>query len=205
MSEVTTLYLHGLGRTDLRSNERRILERNHSKGIDYVAADIDWRSSETFLELRDRITKQASELLVSMSELGRLVIEGSSAGGSLATNVGAQLDDSRVRVVSHSGRLREGNYSKRSWRNLARCAHLGTTAASQSFYDSVLHCDNVTIPSLSEEAKSRMLITMPLADEVVPIATMGIEGVQTARVSIVGHSFGIGAGMLRMPHLIEQL
>ena len=203
MSEITSLYLHGLGREDLRKNERLILEHNRRKGIAFVPVFIDWRSKESFQQLIDRVTNQATGLLDTIGKLGRFIIQGSSAGGSLAFNVAKQLDDPRVRAIAHSGRLREGDFSQNSWRSLESCAHLGTNRASQSFYDSVLYCEEVTTPSLNDKDKGRMLITKPFADEVVPVSTMTIDGIRTATMPIIGHSLGIGLGMLRLPSLIE--
>lgn len=203
MAEIVSLYLHGLGRDELRTNERRILERNQRKGIKFEPAYIDWRSSETFQQLLSRITTQALSLLDNMNESGRLLLEGSSAGGSLAINALSRINDARVRAISHSGRLTVGRFSQNSWRNLEHCAHLGTSRASQSFYDSVVYCETVTAPALTQEDKRRVLITKPWADEVVPVSTMDMEGVPTVSVHMIGHSFGIGMGMLRLPNLLE--
>lgn len=203
MSEITALYLHGLGRTELRPGERAILARHRRLGIAVVPVAIDWCSAETFPELLDRVTHQATDLLVAAGGLEKLLIEGSSAGGSLAINVARQLNDPRVQVISHSGRLRAGDFARGSRSSLEQCAHLGTNRASQSFYDSVQYCETVTLPSLTKDDKGRMTITKPLADEVVPINTMTIDGVRTITVPIIGHSLGIGWGMLKAPSLIR--
>ena len=205
MSKSTSLYIHGLGRTELRPLERLLLDKNQRKGLNYAAAYIDWCSPVTFSELVERVVWQASEMLSTLDDEDVLILEGSSAGGSMAINALKKLDDPRVRAVSHSGRLSVGNYSDQSWRNLARCAHLGTHRASQSFFDSVTNCESVTVPSLTDADKSRIVITLPIADEVVPVQTMTIEGVRAVRMPIVGHSLGIGMGILKLIPLAEEL
>lgn len=210
MSEVTSLYLHGLGRADLRAGERVLLANHVRSGIDVEVAEIDWESDEKFTDLLDRVTLNARSLLSKMRHDDILVLEGSSAGGSLAFNVAHnlahQIDDERderVRVISHSGRLAVGDYKEGSHSSLDQCAHLGTDRASQSFYDSVRYCELITIPNMEEEDKDRSIITKPWGDEVVPVSTMCIAGVRTITVPMIGHSPGIGLGMLKVPRLIS--
>jgi pimeloyl-ACP methyl ester carboxylesterase len=91
MSEIVSMYLHGLGRDELRKAERVILERHRRKGIKVVPVFIDWRSAETFPQLLERVANQASDLLSTINSVGRLILEGSSAGGSLALNTAGKL------------------------------------------------------------------------------------------------------------------
>lgn len=205
MPKSTSLYIHGLGRTELRPLERLLLDNNQRKGLNYAAAYIDWCSSESYPELLRRVVGQANDLLSALGEEDTLILEGSSAGGSLALNTSKELDDPRVRVVCHSARVSAGDYPIQSWRNLARCAHIGTHRASQSFFDSVTNCESVTMPSLTDADKSRIVVTLPIADEVVPVQTMTIEGVRGVRMPIVGHSLGIGMGIMKLVPLAEEL
>lgn len=204
MSETKSLYLHGLGRSELRRGERVLLKHHQLRGIDVVPAQIDWASSEKFIDLLDRVTYQARDMLDSLGQDDRLILEGSSAGGSLAFNVAHQIDDRRLRVISHSGRLIAGNYKEGSHSSLEQCAHLGTDRASQSFYDSVTYCEKITLPQMDPDDYDRYLITKPWGDEVVPTSTMTIEGIKTVLVPMLGHSPGIGLGMLWTPRLIEE-
>lgn len=203
MAEVNVLYMHGLGATNLRRDERRLLERNKNKGYNFTPAFIDWTSKEGFENLLARMIDQANEMLEDSSKDSLLLLEGSSAGGSLAFNVAAQLQSPRVRTISHSGRLATRSYARWDPRSLEKCAHLGTDRASQMFYDSVKYFEEVTLPGLSEEQIGRMLITKPWADEVVPVSTMVVSGIQTATMPIAGHSLGIGFGIMRIPSLMQ--
>jgi hypothetical protein len=146
---ITSFYLNGLGDGNLRPREESILHGYSKHGIDVVTANINWRSPETFPELRDRIAEQAADILARTGDLGKLVLQGTSAGGGLAIQVSKQLNDPRVRVISHSGRLRTGEPSRWGAHDLERAAHLGTDEASQSFYDSVKHFEESTVHTLN--------------------------------------------------------
>ncbi len=198
------LYLHGLGRDELRKNERRILEHNLQKGFEFVDPYIDWVTDE-FGELVERVSDQATDMLSDLDEDDLLVLECSSAGVGLGLNSLKRINDRRVRVIGHSGRVASGNYMSTDRRSLEQCAHLGTYRASQAFFDSVRHFERVTLPALTTAEKDRILITLPWADEVVPVSTMAIRGVRTVRLPMVGHSPGIGLGMIRMPELVERI
>lgn len=198
------LYLHGLGRDELRKNERGILEYNRQKGFEYVDTHIDW-VNDGFEELVERVSDQATGILNELGEDEILVIECSSAGLGLGLNSLKQINDTRVRVIGHSGRVASGDYKPTDRRSLERCAHLGTDRASQAFYDSVRYFETITLPGLTGADLDRILITLPWADQVVPVSTMAIRGVQTVRLPMVFHSPGIGLGMLRMPELVERI
>lgn len=207
MSDILSFYLHGLGKDVLRPQEKRLLDRQRKLGLTVVDAYIDWRSSETFLSLCDRIAEEAHELLSPMNADGKLILNGTSAGVCLALAVRRQLDDSRVRVIGHSGRVRRGFQAKWDLRSLERCAHLGTDEESRAFYEGVQYCEEEVIPSLTTDQKGKTLLTTPFAgiDELVPGSTMPIEGVRNIVMTAVGHVWTIGQGMYRMPELVQQL
>ena len=196
--------MHGLGRDELRKNERRILEHNRQKGFEFVDPYIDWVTDE-FDELVERVSDQATDMLSDLDEDDILVLECSSAGVGLGLNSLKRINDTRVRVIGHSGRVASGDYEPQDRRSLERCAHLGTDRASQAFYDSVRYFEAVTLPSLTGAELDQILITLPWADEVVPVGTMAIRGVQTVRLPMVFHSPGIEFGMLRMPELVKRI
>lgn len=206
MSEVTSLYLHGLGRADLRVGEQVLLANHVRCGIDVRVAEIDWESEEKFTNLLDRVTLSALLLLSKMKQEDILVLEGSSAGGSLAFNVAHQIDDNRIRVISHSGRLAVGDYEPGSYRSLEHCARLGTDGASQSYYDSVSYLQAITILKMEQEKAymGRSYITKPWADWRVPVSTMTINGIRVSTMPVIGHAPGIGAGILLTPHIVEE-
>ncbi|MCB9822941.1 hypothetical protein H6800_01555 [Candidatus Nomurabacteria bacterium] len=204
MSEIKSLYLHGLGRAELRRGERVLLAHHRRSGIDAIPGQIDWASPEKFVDLLDRTTYHALSILDGMSPEGTLIIEGSSAGGSLAFNVAHQIEDERLRVISHSGRLAVGDYEEGSYRSLEHCARLGTDEESQSYFDSVTYLELITKPKMDQNDMDRSFITMPLGDMRVPTSTMSINGIKTAIMPIVGHSPGIGLGMLWTPKIIEK-
>lgn len=161
--------------------------------------------NDGFEELVERVSDQATGILNELGEDEILVIECSSAGLGLGLNSLKRINDRRVRVIGHSGRVASGDYKPNDRRSLERCAHLGTDRASQAFYDSVRYFETVALPGLTGADLDRILITLPWADQVVPVSTMAIRGVQTVRLPMVFHSPGIGLGMLRMPELVERI
>lgn len=207
MPEVNSFYLNGLGDGTLRHGEEIILNHHRKLGIRVTAAHVNWRKAETVADLRDRIAEQAGAILFSMGEADRFLIHASSAGVWLALAVRNELDDSRVRVMGHSGRVRRGDLAAMDPRTLERCAHLGSSTESQTFYEGVQYCEDVIIPRMTPSHKDATLLTTPFAgiDEIVPGSTMPIEGVENIIMPAVGHLWAIGYGMYRMPALLQKI
>jgi hypothetical protein len=90
-------------------------------------------------------------------------------------------------------------------RNLTRMAHIGTSQPSQTFFDSVTYCGEVTVPKLTKQDKERLIIVQQWADFVVPRPTISIDGVRIYRVPALGHGWGIAMGVQRLPEIVEQL
>jgi len=205
--EVTSLYLNGLGDGNLQRREAWLLERQRKAGMTVVAAHINWRSKEAFFHLRDRITQQAEELLDPMESEDIFLLNATSAGVCLSLAVIQQLDDPRVRIIGHSGRVRAGKLARWDPRTMERCAHLGTDEESMSFYNGVRECETNVIPNLTSDQMDRILLTTPLAgiDEIVPGNTMPIEGVRNIVMPIVSHVGAIGLGLYQVPRLVHQI
>lgn len=207
MSEVRSLYLNGLGNGNLRKREQWLLDKQRKAGIEVVTANINWRTSKNFRVLRDQIADQADQLLAKMDELDRLVLNGTSAGVCLALAARDAINDPRLRVIGHSGRVHDGDLALWDPRNMERCAHLGTDEESLSFYDGVSICENEVIPRMTQDQKDKTILTTPFAglDLIVPGSTMPIEGVRNVVVPVVGHVLAIGYGMSIMPSLVDQM
>lgn len=201
-SVVHVLYFNGLGTGKLRKREKLAINHLAKRGIDVEHVGINWRSGEGFDSLFDRMTKLTQSKL---REHGRLVLVGSSAGGSLAINILARLHDKNLSAVTLCSRLNTSDLAWWDFRTLKRMSHLGTSQASQAFYDSVAHCGAVSAKQLTKSDKQRLILVHQWADFVVPRRTMGIDGVRVYHVPGLGHGWGIAMGVQHLPKIIQLL
>lgn len=204
MPEVVSYYFNGLGDGTLHRGELAILDRQRQTGMTVHTANINYRKG-SFPTTRDQLADQTSQLLAPLSPEDYLYLEGSSAGVSMALAVRALIDDPRLRVLGHSGRVRRGELAWWDPRTLEHCAHLGTKQESRSFYDAVIFCEEEVIPNMTDAHKAATLLTTPLlgVDEIVPGLTMPIEGVRNVVVPVATHTLAIGYGMSQAPRLIQ--
>lgn len=198
---IYVLYFNGLGTGKLRKREELAIKYLAKRGIYVTPARINWRSHEAFPALFKRMTKLTQSQL---KEHGKVVLVGSSAGGSLAVNILARLHSTDLRAITLCSRLNISNLAWWDSRTLERMAHLGTPQASQSFSDSVTHCGTVAAKQLSKADKERLILVRQWADFVVPRRTMGIDGVQTFKVSAIGHGWGIALAVRRLPKILSN-
>jgi pimeloyl-ACP methyl ester carboxylesterase len=193
------LYLNGLGNGKTRKRERLAMRYLARHDIEVEHVPIDWRSDKPFEKLFARLVKLTK---AKLKEHGQLVLIGSSAGGSLALNIFKKVNDKNLSVVTLCSRLHEADLAWWDRRSLQRMAYIGAPKASQLFVDSVTYCSKETIPSLTKADKQRIAIVRQLADDVVPKRTMGIEGVKTHKVLVIGHGWGIAEGVRRLPQIL---
>jgi hypothetical protein len=193
------LYFNGLGEGKTRKREQLAMSYLAKQGIQVEHISIDWRSSESFEKLLERLSEITRTRL---KQHGKLLIIGSSAGGSLALNVFKKVDNKNLSVVTLCSRLHNANLAWWDWRSMERMAYIGTPKASQSFVDSVAYCTNETIPRLTRTDKRRITIVQQLVDDVVPKRTMEIEDAKTYKVLAVGHGWGIAEGARQLPQIL---
>lgn len=198
---VPFLYVNGLGDGKTKLQEKLAMWWWVRSGSQLHHAHIDWYSSDLFDKQLDKVIKQANDLLL---KYGKVVIIGSSAGGSLALNAFHSLRDKNVIVINAHGRLREGDYTNLNWYSLHKRAHLDSNQPSYSFYDSVKYCEQKVLPSLKDEDKCRVLIMTQLTDMVVPIPLMRVEGVKEHRSLVLGHSGGFLAHLIASRDLLMR-
>jgi len=195
-------YFNGLGSGKTRHREQLAFRYLAKHGIEVTHAPIDWRSDEPFPVLFERMTKLTQQ---ELKKHGKLILVGSSAGGSLAINILGRLHDKNISAITLCSRLRLADLPWWDRRSLKRKAYLGTPLASQSFFDSVTYCSKTTIPKLTKQDKAQIVIVQQWADFVVPRQTMSIEGVQTYGVPALGHGWGIATGVRRLPEVVKLL
>lgn len=196
------LYLNGLTDGHLRRRERLAVRYLAERGIHVTSAQINWRSGESFDVLFKRLVKLTQ---AQLKEHGKVILVGSSAGGSMAVNILARLHDQNLSAITLCSRLRLAELSWWDRRTLERMAYLGTPKASQAFFDSVTHCNNTAAKQLSKADKRRLILVQQWADFVVPRQTMSIPGVRIYKVSGLGHGWGIAMGVRRLPKVIKLL
>jgi hypothetical protein len=199
---IHALFFNGLSDGMTRKREQLGIDYLAMRGIIVEHVGINWRSDESFEQLLERVIAITKEKL---KEHGKLLLIGSSAGGSLAINVLGKLHDKDLRAITLCSRL---HLAKLPWwdrRTLTRMAYIGTPKASQKFYDSVVYCTETAIPKLTKVDKEHIIIVQQLADDVVPRATMGIEGARVYKVPAFGHGWGIALGVRYLPKVIDLL
>ncbi len=196
------LYFNGLGSGKMRRREQLALRYLAKHNIIVTAAQINWYAGEDFTDLLARMITLAEEQLKNH---GKLVLVGSSAGGSLVVNILGQVHSPNLYGVTLCSRLHEAPLAWWDRRGLARMAHIGMSQPSQAFFDSVTYCGDVTLSKLTKQDKERLIIVQQWADFVVPRPTMSIDGVRVYRVPALGHGWGIAMGVRRLPEILERL
>lgn len=199
---IHALYFNGLTDGTTRKRERLAIKYLAKHGIIVEHTPINWRSDEPFQGLLARLTRIAEQKL---KEHDKLLLIGSSAGGSLALNIFKQVDNKNLYAITLCSRLHDAKLAWWDWRIMHRMAYIGAPKASQKFVDSVTYCSDKTIPRLTKQDKQRIVIVQQLADGVVPRPTMSIDGVQACKVLAFGHGWGVAAAVRRIPRINAAL
>lgn len=195
------IFFNGLGTGETRRREAIAFKYLRKHGIAVVHHHIDWLSGEGFESLLQKAAALTRDILDTN---GSVVLIGSSAGGSMAINVFSQLQDHDVFAISLCGRLHPGAYQPTERLSLENKAGIGKPHESQSFYDSVVYCDQKAIPAIKSKNLHRAATVRQIADGVVPPKTMEIIGVQPIFVPGFGHGMGILLGALQLPKIIKR-
>ena len=200
------LYFNGMGSGKPRRAERlamKVAERYLLRhDITFRHLPVNWYAMESFPALLERNVKLVED---ELAEYGNVTLCGVSAGGSLAVNVLSKLHDRNLQVLVLCGPL---NVAKLAWwdkRTLEGIAFRDPKRPSQIFFDSVTYCSNTGIPALTEHDKRRIITIQQWADTAVPRSTMGIPNVRIFEVPGVGHTLGIGIGVLYLPKVLAKL
>jgi acetyl esterase/lipase len=196
------LYFNGLGSGKTRRRERVAFDYLEKRGIQVQHVNIDWRSKETFEHLLARLVVLTKE---ELKEHRKIVLVGSSAGGSLTINIMSKLHDKRLFAVTLCSWLHEAKLPALDKRTLGRAAYIGTPKESRLFFDSVIYCGQTAIPKLTKSDKRRIITVQQWTDSVVPHQTMSVQGVKIFKVPGFGHAFGIAMGARRLPAIIKIL
>lgn len=196
---IHALYFNGLGNGKTRKREQLAMRYLAKRDIAVEHVSIDWRSDEPFDKLLARSVKTTK---AKLKEHDKLVLIGSSAGGSLALNIFRQVNDKNLSVITLCSRLHDTELAWWDHRTMQRMAYIGTPKTSQLFVDSVNYCTNKTIPSLTKADKQRITIVRQLADDVVPKRTMEIEGIKAYKAMAIGHGWGIAEGVRQLPRIL---
>ncbi|MCA9347614.1 hypothetical protein KC930_03495 [Candidatus Saccharibacteria bacterium] len=195
------IYINGLGSGKLRLIERIVFWWWGRAGVELTQAHINWYDSDGFETKVDKLKEIAK---YQLQQYEKVVLIGSSAGGSLALNAFYELSDERIFAVNAHGRINKGKYPKKHRMSLFRRAHLDKKRKSQAFFDSVVNVEGIVIPSLSKTEKTRILVLTQITDLVVPLETMKIEGVKTHKSLAFGHLGGFFAHLIACRKMIQR-
>lgn len=195
------LYFNGLGSGSTRWREKLAMRYLLKQGIEVRHIQVNWYANEPFGTILDRVT-----LLVKkdLEKHGKVVLVGSSAGGSLVVNILGRIPDKNLSAVTLCSRLSLANLPWWDRRSLERMAYLGRSKESKLFFDSVTYCSHITIPKLTKTDKRRLLIIQQWMDDVVPRVTMSIKGVRVHKVPGFGHGWGIAMAVRQLPRLLSK-
>lgn len=178
------LYINGFGNKLPNLTKKFIFFCWRNYNVKFCFTDIDWLDGETFECKKNKIKEIANKII---SENGKIILFGLSAGGSLALNVFKELSPKDVFFVSINGCLHLGNYSNDDKGGIFEKNKIKALKSSPAFLNSVINLEKNVIPNLSDEDKKRMLIFRPLIDSVVPKHLMKIEKVRTVNSLLIGH------------------
>lgn len=195
------LYINGLGDGTTQEYEAMAFKKMRHLGFNVVHAHVQWRKEQDFSKLLEELVLQARELVENDNEL---TIIGLSAGGSMALNLYAKLNNKNIKIISIIGRLRKGFVLPWSYRTMKRAAHFGTRHESKIFYDSVMHCEDSTIPSLAIVDRQNIITLKPITDLIVPLNTMSIAGVKNIRIPALGHVMACSVGLNKAADFLKK-
>ncbi|HSW99618.1 MAG TPA: hypothetical protein VLH38_01130 [Patescibacteria group bacterium] len=198
MSAYRILYFNGLTNGVTRKREALAIDYLERRGARVTHVPVNWFSGESFEELLARMVAYTE---AALTDQGKLILVGASAGGSLVLNILGRLHNKNLYAVTLCSRIHESALPWWDKRTLRRMAYIGKSKESRSFFDSVVYCGTTTIPSLSTAEKHRIITVVQWADDVVPRQTMQIKGVRTYRVSAFGHGWGIAMATRRLPEI----
>lgn len=196
----TYIYINGLSGASRGVFERFVDWWWRIHGMSLVRYSVDWYRSVSLDTLIHDLAHHIEQLL---KRHDRVVLIGSSAGGSLALSVFYIVDNPRLYFVNSRGRLIRGNYQAGDPRSLEHCAKLDTSRPSMLFYDSVLRAESY-ITHLTQIQKHRILTLSQLTDSVVPLETMRIPGVKHHTSLSFDHPGGLIAHMLANTRRIKR-
>ena len=194
------LYFNGMNSVVLAGDEQVAIKELQQKGYIIRHIPIDWQSNDSFETLMEQ---GLAAIRAERTKHTDILLVGVSAGGTLVVNLMAQLQDTNVAALSICGRHIDRHTAKWDPRTLKRMAFINERRGSQSFYNAVINCQNVAIPSLTAETKKRLLCIRPLLDEVVPQRTMSVEGITTYTIPTIGHHRAIVSSLRKLPDILS--
>jgi pimeloyl-ACP methyl ester carboxylesterase len=183
--KTAVLYINGLGNGQIRWRER-VMQRHWQKaGVDLICAQVNWYDGKN---LKNKLRQIDGKLDPLIKKYEKVILLGTSAGGSLALNTFVKHRNKKLYCVNAHGRLARGNIRWPDYRNLGWAAHLKNgQKSSKAFYDSVALCEDKSISKLKKENLKRILILKPWIDFIVPLKTMNVKGAATTMTILPGH------------------
>lgn len=184
------VYVPGLGGENILQYQRQITYDWKSEKRDVLFLETNWRGGEAYQQKIKRLVADV-ELHIG-NEHERLVLVGSSAGGSMAVNLFNELKVhyENIKCVSISGKLKRPQLIGQAYRR-----------PHPALVDSVVATEKV-VAELSQTDKQKMLTMGPLFDEVIALKDMRISGVKHRRIPTLGHVIGIGFALKHMTKAI---
>lgn len=147
-------------------------------GFDLHIHTVSWKQKEESFE--EKLARLIQKIDVLSKNNTKISLIGTSAGGSFAMNAFALRKTKVHKLITISARLQKGNAIIPS----LQLAAFGYPA----FYQSVITCGE-NIDNFSKEDKEKMLTIQSLFfDEIVPLTTSRISGIQNMKIPIPFHT-----------------
>lgn len=149
-------------------------------GLTPVVMSMGWKDGSNFGPKLQNLVDKVDDLSVR----GRVLIVGTSAGGSAAVNTYLERRDRVEKVVNVCGRLKVGT------RQGIHSFEV-RTASSPAFAQSVLKLES-RLSELTHDDKSKILtVRARFGDQLVPAGTVIIDGAENISVPMMEHMTGI--------------
>lgn len=174
------VYIPGLKDQSIGKHLVKLLPRFwDNRGFPIHVVFPHWEEGTTFTPKLNKITEQIDQLI---SDDHRVSVIGQSAGGSAGLNAFCLRKDVMEAAINVTGRLREGMNVRPTLEEAA--------SKSPAFKESVLLFERENEIGLTGKDRKRVLTIRPWWDEVVPAATVPLQGATNLVAPMVEHSLG---------------
>jgi pimeloyl-ACP methyl ester carboxylesterase len=153
-------------------------------GFEVLTFKTGWKSEESFENKLERL----NELIKEKSKDKKVVLIGTSAGGSLAINAYYKSPDKIKKVITVCSRLKQGELD--GFRGFK-----ARTKGYPTFAESIIKTEEIEKQLTQEDKKRIMTVRAMLGDELVPGNTAMIDNATNITVPTMEHNISIALSL----------
>jgi pimeloyl-ACP methyl ester carboxylesterase len=153
-------------------------------GFEVLTFKTGWKSEESFENKLERLNK----LIKEKSKNKKVVLIGTSAGGSLAINAYYKSPDKIKKVITVCSRLKQGELD--GFRGFK-----ARTKGYPTFAESIIKTEEIEKQLTQEDKKRIMTVRAMLGDELVPGNTATIDNATNITVPTMEHNISIALSL----------